>query len=126
MKSKRDMIKQEPADGHSMNMRLIRRVEAVEARVANAAPQTLVNRLTRRVEAIESQPKQKEKKLSQDVSKADRAEIEALKKTVESMQVTIRSLVEELQQVKSKQAELIGEANKKEVAAPVSYMEGLI
>jgi len=112
MKSKRDMIREEPFDPHNNNMRLIRRIEAVETRVAAAAPHATINRLTRRIEALESRPVQKERK----ESLGDKAEIEGLKHAMDTMQVNFKLLEEDMKQIKLQLAEMISEKRSKKPA----------
>ena len=105
-------MREEPSDPHNNNLRLIRRVEAVETRVAAAAPQATINRLTRRIEALESRPVQKERK----ESRGDKAEIEELKHVTDTIQVNFKLLEEDMKQIKLQLAEMIDEIRSKKTA----------
>ena len=110
MKSKRDMIREEPAELHSSNLRFIRRIEAVESRVATAAPQAIINRLTRRVEALESKSLQRvERKISQE----ERTEIDDLKLVVEAMHVSFKVLEDEVKDMKVQLTEVLDVTRRK-------------
>lgn len=77
------------SDFHNNTLRLVRRIEAVESRVAIAAPQSIVHRLTRRMEALES-------KTPPSRQKEERSEIDELKNDVEALRAAFKMLEEEV------------------------------
>ena len=82
-------------DYHSSTHRLVRRVEALEVKLATTVPQKVIHRLTRRIEALESRLPPTLIKSIENSSKRE----EELKQQVKSLQTAFKLLEDQVKKM---------------------------